>query len=95
MVGGWGRCVGGMRTRSARESSSWPMRLDLPRQRATLPSKKSKNRPKGMKPKASQRLVRSVGSGFRQYRIEERMDMKPQNPSEYVSMVVCSGGGSG
>ena len=49
-------------TKSASESSSWPMREDFPLHLATLPSKKSKKRPKGMKPRASQRLVVSLGS---------------------------------
>src|SRR2546423_7986155 len=61
-------------TRSARESSSWPMSEDFPRHLATLPSKKSKKRPNGIKPRASQRFVVSLASP-RQYRIEERMDM--------------------
>ena len=55
-VSPWG---GEGRTRSASESSSWPMRLDFLRQRATLPSMKSKKRPKGMKARAAQRLDRS------------------------------------
>jgi hypothetical protein len=70
------------RTRSAKESSSCPMSDDFFLHRATFPSKKSKNRPKGMKPKASQRWV-SVPSG-REYFSEERTDMKPQNP-RYLS----------
>ena len=40
-------------TRSARLSNSCPMRLDLCLHRATLPSMKSKNRPKGMNAKAA------------------------------------------
>jgi hypothetical protein len=66
------------RTRSARESSSCPMSDDFFLHRATFPSKKSKNRPKGMKPKASQRWVR-VPLG-REYFSEERTDMNPQKP---------------
>lgn len=57
-----GDVSGKARTRSASESSSCPIRLDLWRQRATLPSIKSKNRPKGMKARAAQRGPRSVGS---------------------------------
>lgn len=41
-------------TRSARESSSCPIREDFLRQRAILPSIKSKNRPKGMNARAAQ-----------------------------------------
>lgn len=39
-------------TRSARESSSWPIMLDFFRHRATRPSMKSKKRPKGRKMRA-------------------------------------------
>ena len=42
----------GRRTRSARESSSWPIMLDFLRHRATLPSIKSKKRANGRKVKA-------------------------------------------
>ena len=55
---GWGR---GDHTRSARLSSSCPMRLDLCRQRATFPSMKSKNSPKGMKARALYRGVKLPG----------------------------------
>jgi hypothetical protein len=44
-------------TKSANESSSWPIRLAFFLQRATLPSMKSKNRPSGMKPSAQYRFV--------------------------------------
>jgi hypothetical protein len=36
-----------VKTRSARESSSWPRREDLPLHRATLPSRKSASNPAG------------------------------------------------
>ena len=39
-----------------------------------MPSKKSKKRPKGMKKKASQRLVRLVGPAM-QYFMDDRTDM--------------------
>ena len=61
-------------TRSANESSSCPMREDLPLHRAILPSMKSKNRPKGMNARAAQMAPCSLGSP-RQYRIDERTDM--------------------
>lgn len=48
-----------MRTRSAKESSSCPINEDFSLHRATLPSKKSKNRPRGMNAKANHRFVRS------------------------------------
>lgn len=41
------------RTRSARLSSSWPIMLLFFLQRATLPSMKSKNRPKGRNARAA------------------------------------------
>ena len=44
-------------TRSAKESSSCPMSDAFPLHLATLPSKKSKNNPKGMKARALQRCV--------------------------------------
>jgi hypothetical protein len=68
-----------VRTRSASESSSCPMREDFLLHLATFPSKKSKNRPKGMKKKASHRLL-SLDTSCWQYRNEERTDMNPQNP---------------
>lgn len=49
--------VRSIRTKSAKESSSCPMREDLLRHRATLPSIKSKNNPKGMNARAAQRLA--------------------------------------
>ncbi len=61
-------------TRSARESSSCPIKDDFCLHLATLPSKRSKNRPNGMKKKASQRLVRSDGWP-KQYRMAERTAM--------------------
>ena len=69
----------GRHTRSASESNSWPIKLLLPLHRATLPSMKSKNRPKGMNARAAHMLLWLLG-GPRQYRMEERMDMKPQKP---------------
>lgn len=48
-------------TRSAKESSSCPISDDLLRHRATLPSMKSKNKPKGMYASAIQRLPKSLG----------------------------------
>ena len=69
----------GVHTRSASESSSWPIRLLFFLQRATLPSMKSKNRPKGMKASAAQRFP-SADGGPRQYRMDEKTDMMPQNP---------------
>lgn len=41
------------RTRSARESSSWPIMLLFLRHRATFPSMKSKNKAKGRKASAA------------------------------------------
>ena len=67
------------RTRSASESSSWPIRLLFFLHRATLPSMKSKNRPNGMNAKAIHMGPYASG-GPRQNRIELRMDMKPQKP---------------
>ncbi len=67
------------RTRSAKESNSWPIRLLLFRHLATLPSMKSKNKPKGMKANAAHRFALSVGLP-KQYLMEEKMDMTPQNP---------------
>lgn len=66
-------------TKSASESSSCPMRLLLFLHRATRPSKKSKNKPKGRKPSAIHTLSNAVGSP-RQYRNDEKMDMTPQKP---------------
>lgn len=42
-----------MRTKSAKESSSWPIKEDFLRQRATLPSRKSKKSPKGINARAT------------------------------------------
>lgn len=77
------------RTRSASESSSWPMRLLFFLQRATLPSIKSKKRPKGMKARAAQRLPSAEG-GPRQYRMDEKMDMMPQNPNDGKSHTISA-----
>lgn len=63
-----------MHTKSANESNSCPINEDFSLHRATLPSKKSKNNPNGIKANANQRFVRSVGSD-RQYRIDDRIDM--------------------
>jgi hypothetical protein len=49
--------------------------------RATLPSRKSKKRPKGRKRSAAQRLPFCVGSP-RQYRIEENSERTPQRPAD-------------
>lgn len=57
LIGIWEMC----RTKSASESSSWPISELFFLQRATLPSIKSKNRPKGMKARAAQRLPKSLG----------------------------------
>ena len=67
------------RTRSANESNSCPISDDFPRQRATLPSKKSKNSPNGMNPSAAHMYPYSDG-GPMQYFIEEKMDIIPQKP---------------
>ncbi|KAL9003765.1 MAG: hypothetical protein Q9188_003370 [Gyalolechia gomerana] len=48
-------------TKSANESNSWPIRLLFFLHRATLPSIKSKNRPKGMKARAIHIVVWDVG----------------------------------
>lgn len=69
-----------MLTKSARESSSCPIRLLFFLHLATFPSIKSKNRPNGMKANAAQRFACEVG-GPRQYRIEEKTDMTPQKPA--------------
>lgn len=66
-------------TRSASESSSWPIRLLFFLQRATLPSMKSKKRPNGMKASAAHMLP-SADGGPRQYRMDEKTDMMPQKP---------------
>ena len=49
------------RTRSAKESSSCPIRLLLPLHRATLPSMKSKKSPNGMKASAAHMLPKESG----------------------------------
>lgn len=67
------------RTKSARESNSCPIKLLFFLHLATLPSIKSKNNPKGMNAIADQRLPYALGSP-RQYRIDENIDMTPQNP---------------
>ena len=69
-------------TKSASESSSAPIKLLFFLHRATLPSKKSKNRPKGMKVSAAHKLPLCVGS--KQYLIEDMMDMTPQKPFKRV-----------
>lgn len=66
-------------TRSAKESSSCPIKLLFFLHRATLPSMKSKNSPKGMNANAAHRFACAEG-GPRQYRIEEKIDMTPQKP---------------
>ena len=66
-------------TRSAKESSSCPIKLLFFLHRATLPSMKSKNSPKGMNANAAQRFACAEG-GPRQYLIEEKIDITPQNP---------------
>jgi len=48
-------------TRSASESSSWPISDAFFRHLATLPSMKSKKRPNGMKANAAHRLPKSSG----------------------------------
>lgn len=62
-----------LHTKSARESSSWPIKDDFLRHLATRPSIKSKKSPKGMNASASHML--SVFSGFDKYRIDDRIDM--------------------
>jgi hypothetical protein len=66
-------------TRSASESSSWPIKLLFFLQRATLPSMKSKKRPNGMKASAAH-MFPSADGGPRQYRMDEKTDMMPQKP---------------
>ena len=68
------------RTKSANESNSCPMRLLFFLHLATLPSMKSKNKPKGMKARAAHIGAYESG-GPRQYRMELRIDMKPQKPT--------------
>lgn len=72
-------------TKSAKLSSSCPIKLLLCLHRATFPSMKSKNKPNGMKPSAAQAFPKASG-GPRQYRIEQTMDMKPQKPILGVSV---------
>ena len=67
------------RTKSASESNSCPMRLLFFLHLATFPSMKSKKSPNGMKASAAH-IGAYVSAGPRQYRIELRMDMKPQKP---------------
>ena len=71
-------------TRSAKESSSCPIRLLLPLHRATLPSMKSKKRPNGMNASAAH-ILPNESDGPRQWRMEERMDIKPQKPTTIIS----------
>jgi len=52
---------------------------------ATLPSMKSKKRPKGINAKAAQRFPCAEG-GPRQYRIDEKIDIIPQKPSQDSSI---------
>lgn len=66
-------------TKSARESSSWPMSDDLFLHRATLPSKKSKKRPNGINANAAHIFAVFEGAP-RQYRMEENIDIIPQKP---------------
>jgi hypothetical protein len=84
----------GRNTKSASESSSCPIMLLFFRQRATLPSRKSKNRPKGRKASASQRSEKDEGSPM-QYRSEENMDSTPQRPVNRSVCVVCVGSAVG
>jgi len=72
-----------IRTKSARESSSCPIRLLFFLHLATLPSMKSKNKPSGIRNMASQRFPCEEGEP-RQYRSEEKMDMTPQKPFNSV-----------
>lgn len=65
--------------KSASESSSWPIKLLFFLHLATLPSKKSKNRPNGMRAKAIQSCVLSSGEP-KQYRMEDIMELTPQKP---------------
>jgi hypothetical protein len=71
-------------TRSAKESSSCPIKLLFFLHRATLPSMKSKNNPKGMNANAAQRFACADG-GPRQYLIEEKIDITPQKPEVSIS----------
>jgi hypothetical protein len=71
-------------TRSAKESSSCPIKLLFFLHRATLPSMKSKNNPKGMNANAAQRFACAEG-GPRQYLIEEKIDITPQKPEVTIN----------
>lgn len=66
-------------TKSAKESSSCPIKLLFFLHLATFPSIKSKNNPNGIKASAAHRFA-CAEEGPRQYRIEEKIDMTPQNP---------------
>ena len=70
-------------TRSAKESSSCPIKLLFFLHRATLPSMKSKNKPKGMNARAAQRFA-CAEDGPRQYLMEEKIDMTPQKPEDVL-----------
>lgn len=63
-----------MHTRSARESSSWPISDDFFRHLATFPSMKSKKRPNGMKPRAIQ-MFPCWWDSPRQYLSDENIDI--------------------
>jgi len=77
-------------TRSAKLSSSCPIKLLLCLHRATFPSMKSKNRPNGINASAAQAFPKASG-GPRQYRIEQTIDMKPQKPNFVgISLVILS-----
>lgn len=75
-----------IRTKSARESNSAPIKLLFFLHLATLPSKKSKNRPNGMKPKAAQQLPFDDES--KQYRMEDKIDMTPQKP--FIRVIISA-----
>lgn len=74
-------------TRSANESSSWPMRLDLLRSRATRPSRKSKNRPRGTSHRAR---TMYFGSWVMAYDTEEMTELNPQQAfSRVMKSAMC------
>jgi hypothetical protein len=75
-------------TKSAKESSSCPIKLLFFLHLATFPSMKSKNNPNGMKANAAQRFACADG-GPRQYRIEENIDMTPQKPGSPLVSILC------
>ena len=83
-------------TRSARESSSWPIMLLFFLHRATLPSMKSKKSPRGRNPNAAQRFPTDDASP-RQYRRDEKIDIAPHNPTRALlcQLWVCCTNRSG